>query len=102
MNSKSEHGKKGGKKTSASSKSKSAAPEDKKDLFDGAFEEDDNWGQFEEDEFGSDADLFDETPKVKKQSGKKKNTDDDFDFEDDMGGLDFLDDSYYDDDDDLY
>lgn len=103
MNSKSKHGKNSGKSFSASSKNKGSAPKDKKSLFNDDYEDDDDWGQDEEDEFDSDADLFNEAPKVKKQSGKRRNTgDDDFNFEDDLNGLGFLDDSYYDDEDDLY
>ncbi len=102
MNSKSKHGKNGGKGFSASSKDKSSAPKSNKRLFNDDYDDEDDWGQ-DDDEFDADADLFNEAPKVKKQSGKRRTTgEDDFNFEDDLNGLGFLDDAYYDDEDDLY
>lgn len=102
MNSKSEQGKNGSKKSTAASKRKTTAPKSKTDLFDDSFEED-GWEQSDADEFGFDASLSDEPQKIKKRSGNKKDNDDlDFNFEDDFRGLGFLDDSFYDDEDDLY
>ena len=100
MNSKFEKGKKGGKQSTASSK-KNAAPKDKEGIFDESFDND--WEQYDADAFEDDAELFDDAPKIKKNPSRGKHTgDDDFDFEDDLPGLSFLDESYYDDDDDLY
>ncbi len=93
MNSKFENGKKGVKRTTAAPKVKGPQQKSKKGASNRSFDE----------EF-FDPDLFDEKPKSKKRSGKEMQTiEDDIFFDDDLGGMDFLDgDSYYEDDDDLY